>query len=184
MKRYLAVGALALAALLALPAAAAHAETAPPTFEPGSVEIAETYPSAASLFGSYELPQLSAEENELLNSDEQVTVMLSAETGEVISVEKASAESGFTARGVTQNNCNLGKACWYGWLGPDAYYGFTPGGTNTGTWSSRGTFNTGSYIARPCWASNAQLKCSQVYLEPGKNFTFDNAVTGKRVDFL
>lgn len=120
----------------------------------------------------------TAEQNDLLNSDEPTNVYLDS-SGEITHVEKASEF--FSPMAVVKNNCASGRACWYGYRSPDAYYGFSNPGVNHGPWSNRGAFYTGNYRADHCWRTSAFVtNCSSVH-PPKTTLHHAGMVTGVRV---
>lgn len=130
-----------------------------------------------------EYPQLSAQEVELFNSAEPSIVAVDVQTGAILSVKPATANP--QPKSVYPNNCTSGKSCWYSAYAPGAYYGFTPGGINTGSWASRSDFYTNSYTSQPCWSTtpSGQLICAP-YRGPGNIVTLvGTPPTGRRVNF-
>ena len=143
-----------------------------------SVVLAGAGSATAGDLDDPSLPLLSAEEIDLLSSGDPITVTIDAATGELTSVEATPVT--FAPLGVTKNDCSGGKACWYGWLSPHAYYGFDGTGA-TGTWPNRGTFYSRDYYAKPCWLSGTSTVCSSAYLPPNTTALFAQELTGKRV---
>ena len=124
-------------------------------------------------------PQLSSEENAMLNSGDPVEVTVDPATGKLVSV--ADASNLVEELSATQNDCSGSRACWLGWLSPHALWGFNGSGA-TGTWPNRGDFNTGVYWARPCWLSGGSTVCVETFLGPNTIITWGVELIGTRVD--
>lgn len=126
-----------------------------------------TAPSALATGDSTPEPlyseSLSAEENELLNSEEPTRVYLDSYTGEVLKVERDS----LLIKPMTAfpNDCSGGRACWYPWSTPVISYGFSGPGVTTGAWSYRGHFYTNMWPATHCWEipNTFNRSCSNEY---------------------
>ena len=125
-----------------------------------------------------ETDSLSAAELALLESGDAVSVLLDADTGDIISVTEGSAVQPL---GVVANGCTTTRACWYGYSSPLIPYGFDGTGA-VGSWAQRGTFLTKNYSASVCWLppGTPTQKCTAWF---GKNSSigFNAAVQGTRV---
>ncbi|MEU8539381.1 hypothetical protein AB0C52_05170 [Streptomyces sp. NPDC048717] len=133
----------------------------------GAAEAAPTSTPAAGL---------SAQEQQLLNSDTPKTVELDPATGRVLSVEKGTAGLSKLPSISNHNICNTGEGCFLSGQIPYAHQGFWgSAGTFTGNWPSRSGYFTGDYTAGACWAG----ACSQQPLGPNTTASFGGTlVTG------
>lgn len=129
-------------------------------------------------------PPLTPAELELIASDTPKIVTVDATTGEFTGVEAADVL--VAPMGVVLNNCSGGRACWYGYYTPDAYYGFDGSGAS-GTWTSRGDFYSANYSARICWQlypGGGSTICSGGYVGHNTWITLGVRVIGKQVLLL
>lgn len=150
--------------------------------------IAST-PSIASTSGLGDLDgddTLSVSEQELLQSGEPVKVLVDAETGLPVSVERlteseideitAVPSSQATAKTAYPNACTSVRGCWRGVAlpsgPPSQSIGFGVGVT-AGTWNNRGDFWVPPGLkAKICWVSNQctdRLYGPNVLIETGGN---------------
>lgn len=146
-------------------------------------------PSVASTSGPSDHTDggpLSVSEEELLQSGAPVKVLVDAETGLPVSVERlttseldeitAVSSSGATAKTAYPNACTSARGCWRGVAlpsgPPSQSIGFGVGVT-TGTWNNRGDFWVPpGFKAKICWVSNQctdRLYGPNVLIETGGN---------------
>ncbi|CAH0190703.1 hypothetical protein SRABI76_01765 [Microbacterium oxydans] len=129
---------------------------------------------------------LSVSEEDLLQSGEPVRVLVDAETGLPVSVERLTAteldeitavpSSEATAKTAYPNACTSARGCWRGVAlpsgPPSQSIGFGVGVT-TGTWNNRGDFWVPPGLkAKICWVSNQctdRLYGPNVLIETGGN---------------